>query len=82
MVEARHFNSLEFKPNSVAKYSPFHILDGEAYWYQHAPSAAQKHIPAMISCKIQVRFGALDRFTSSDTRNHPSQKIRISGPRF
>lgn len=54
MVEARHFNSLEFKANSVAKYSPFHILDGEAYWYQHAPSAAQKHIPALISCKIQV----------------------------
>ena len=53
MVEARHFNSLEFKPGSVAKYSPYHILDGEAYWYQHAPAAAQKYIPALISCKIQ-----------------------------
>ena len=55
MVEARHFNSLEFKAGSVTKYSPFHILDGEAYWYQHAPTAAQKHIPALVSCKIQVR---------------------------
>ena len=45
----------EFKSNSVSKYSPYHILDGEAYWYQHAPPAAQKHIPALISCKIQVR---------------------------
>ena len=48
----------EFKSNSVSKYSPYHILDGEAYWYQHAPPAAQKHIPALISCKIQVRTSA------------------------
>ena len=55
MVEARHFNALEFKSGSVSKYSPFHVLDGEAYWYQHAPRNAKKYIPALLSCKIQVR---------------------------
>ena len=33
-VAARSFNSLEFKAHSVTKYSPYHIIDGEAYWYQ------------------------------------------------
>ena len=54
----------EFKSHSVSKYSPYHILDGEAYWYQHAPPAAQKHIPALISCKIQVRRGDCQAFDS------------------
>jgi len=54
----------EFKSHSVSKYSPYHILDGEAYWYQHAPPAAQKHIPALISCKIQVRRGDCQAFGS------------------
>jgi capsule biosynthesis phosphatase len=53
MVEARHFNSLQFRPGSVCKYSPYHVLDGEAYWYQNAPLAAQKFIPALVALKIQ-----------------------------
>ncbi len=52
-VESRHFNSLEFKSKSIIKYSPYHILDGEAYWYQFAPAAVKKYIPSLVSCKIQ-----------------------------
>lgn len=46
------FNSLEFKTQSVMKYSPYHIIDGEAYWYKNAPEACHKFIPALVSSKI------------------------------
>jgi hypothetical protein len=36
----------------VTKYSPHHIIDGEAYWYQNAPELAQQYIPRMLNCRI------------------------------
>ena len=51
-VAARSWNSLEFKSHTVTKYSPHHIIDGEAYWYENAPELAQQYIPRMLSCRI------------------------------
>lgn len=53
MIEARHFNTLDFKSKSVIKYSPYYILDGEVYWYKNMPIKVQKYFPTLTNYKIQ-----------------------------